>query len=390
MIWLCLSLIVVGFGISVVLTRVLIAVGHRAGAMDGAGVAGHAKTEIRRVPNIGGVAIFAGIVLPVVVGLVVLWAVASGDGSATSDGASMVPSALRTHVNGVLDMAPSALVLVGCLAVLHVVGLIDDRRALGAWPKLGVMVGTAAAVVLLTDGTRLLSMLDPYVGGAWLSIVITVVWIVLVTNAMNFIDNMDGLSGGVCAVASGLFLAATLVQGQWFVAAMLALLLGSVLGFLVFNVAPAKIFMGDGGSLVIGFLLAFLTVRTTYYAAPGSVEAETMVRAPSVWYGVFMPLVVLAIPLYDFVSVTAIRLWQGKSPFVGDMQHFSHRLVTHGLSKRAAVVVIWGLTLVTGIGGVSLASLEAWQAVLVGVQTVTILVVLAILEYSSRGREGAA
>ena len=379
MVLLCLALVVVGFLISVVLTRVLIAVGHRAGAVDTPGVAGHVKTEIRRVPNIGGIAIFAGIVAPVLVGLA---AVAFA-------GSSLLPPALREHAAGIGTRAPMALVLVGCLAVLHAVGLVDDRRPLGAWPKLGVMVGVAAAAVLLT-GSRLLSMLDPFVGGAWLSVALTVVWIVLVTNAMNFIDNMDGLSGGVCAVASGLFLAATLVQGQWFVAAMLALLLGSVVGFLVFNVPPARIFMGDGGSLVIGFLLAFLTVRTTYYAAPGSAEAATLRHAPSVWYGVFMPLVVLAIPLYDFASVTTIRVIQGKSPFVGDMQHLSHRLVKRGLSKRAAVVVIWGLTLVVGIGGVSLASLEAWQAVLVGVQTVAALVVLALLEYSWRERGASA
>lgn len=384
MVALCLALVAASFGISVVLTRAMISVGHRSGAIDTPGVAGHVKPESRRIPNIGGVAIFWGIVAPVVGGLALLWPAA-----ATGDLPAFLPDALGAHVEGVAKRGPMVLVLLGCLTVLHVVGLIDDRRPLGAWSKLVLMLGTATAVVLAGD-SRLLSMLDAHVGGAWLSIGLTILWIVLVTNAMNFIDNMDGLSGGVCAIASGLFLAATLVQGQWFVAALLAVLLGSVLGFLVFNVPPAKIFMGDGGSLVIGFLLAFLTVRTTYYAAAGTEEAEALVNAPSMWYGVFMPLVVLAIPMYDFVSVTAIRLWQGKSPFVGDMQHFSHRLVKHGLSKRAAVIVIWGLTLVTGIGGVSLASLEGWQAVLVGVQTVATLMVLAVLEFAGRRREPAA
>lgn len=377
MIPLCLALIVVSFLISVVLTRVLISVGQRAGAVDTPGVDGHVKPEMRPIPNIGGVAIFIAVTLPMLVGLATLWIAATSGGDS-----SWIPAAVRDHLPGVAERGPMALTLLGCLLALHVVGLIDDRRPLGVLPKLAIMLGTAIAIVWISD-SRLLSMLDPHVGGAWLSMTLTIVWIVLVTNAMNFIDNMDGLSGGVCAVASALFLSATLVQGQWFVAAMLALLLGAVLGFLVFNVAPARIFMGDGGSLVIGFLLAFLTVRTTYYAAPGTVEAQTLLRAPSVWYAVFMPLVVLAIPLYDFVTVTTIRLVQGKSPFVGDMQHFSHRLVKHGLSKRAAVAVIWGLTLVTGIGGVSLASLEAWQAVLVGIQTVTILGVLAVLEYAA-------
>lgn len=379
----CLALVAVSFLISLVMTRALISIGTRTGAVDTPGVEGHVKAEIRPIPNIGGVAIFVGIALPMLAGLAILWPVAGSGGAP-----GWLPGALHDHLPGIAERAPMALILLACVVALHVVGLIDDRRPLGVLPKLGIMLGAAIAIVWASD-SRLLSMLDARVGGTWLSMTLTVIWIVLVTNAMNFIDNMDGLSGGVCAVAGSLFLSATLVQGQWFVAAMLALLVGSALGFLVFNVAPAKIFMGDGGSLVIGFLLAFLTVRTTYYAAPGTAEAESLVRAPSVWYAVFMPLVVLAIPLYDFVTVTLIRLAQGKSPFVGDMQHFSHRLVKRGMSKRAAVAVIWGLTLATGIGGVSLASLEGWQAVLVGIQTITILGVLAVLEYATQSERAA-
>jgi UDP-GlcNAc:undecaprenyl-phosphate GlcNAc-1-phosphate transferase len=168
---------------------------------------------------------------------------------------------------------------------------------------------------------------------------------------------------------------ACLVNHQWFIAATLALLIGAVGGFLVFNFPPATIFMGDRGSLVIGFVLAVLTVRTTYLHP----------ELGGGWYGVFMPLVVLAIPLYDFTTVTVIRLRQGRSPFVGDQQHFSHRLVRRGLSTRGAVVVIWAATAVTGIGGVALGSLQAWQAVLVGAQTVLVLAVLALLEHASRG-----
>src|SRR5690606_21905185 len=103
---------------------------------------------------------------------------------------------------------------------------------------------------------------------------------------------------------AALFLVAALLNAQWLIAAMLALLIGSLAAFLCFNFPPASIFMGDGGSLVVGFLLAFLTIRTTYFGH----DPDTG------WYGVFMPLVVLAIPLYDLVSVTLIRLRQGKSP----------------------------------------------------------------------------
>ncbi len=137
-------------------------------------------------------------------------------------------------------------------------------------------------------------------------------------------DNMDGLSAGTALVASACFLASTLLNHhheQWFVAAVLALLVGACGGFLVFN-APrpggARIFMGDGGSLVLGFLLAFLTIRTTYIPAPALAAPS---QAPSAWYAVFMPLCVLAVPIYDLVSVSLIRLSRGRSPMVGDLNH---------------------------------------------------------------------
>ena len=136
--------------------------------------------------------------------------------------------------------------------------------------------------------------------------------------------------------------------------------------------------MGDGGSLVLGFLMAVLTARTTFYSP------EEGFGLGGGWYGVFMPVVVLAIPVYDFVTVTLIRLRQGRSPFVGDQQHLSHRLVQRGLSRRGAVVVIWAATFVAGTGGIALARLEAWQALLVGLQTFAILVMLALLEFASR------
>jgi UDP-GlcNAc:undecaprenyl-phosphate GlcNAc-1-phosphate transferase len=262
--------------------------------------------------------------------------------------------------------------MIVCLAVLHVTGLIDDRRGLSPWPKLAVQAGSAALLAIWFD-VRLFTLLGPVA-----SVLITVIWIVIVTNAINFLDNMDGLAGGVGAIAAALFMAAALVNRQWFIAATLALLVGALAGFLVHNYPPAKIFMGDAGSLVVGFLLAVLTVRTTFY------DPSSETALGTAWYGVFMPIVVLAIPLYDFTTVTLIRLRRGHSPFVGDERHFSHRLVERGLSKRGAVVCIWGLTAVTGIGGISLGQLHPWQAALVGVQTIAVLMVIALLEHASR------
>lgn len=378
---LVLALIVPAFAISLALTAALIRIGHRLGTFDSGGVPGQVKAAPRRVPNTGGIAIFAGVVAPLVAALLAILFAGDGD---------WLPDAVRPHVEGVRSQSSVAAVLLVCLTLLHIMGLIDDRRPLGPFGKLLIMLAPAVAIPLLTD-TRLLTFLDAHVGGPWLSIVLTAIWIVAITNAMNFIDNMDGLAAGVAAIAGSCFLAASLVNGQWFVGAVLALLIGASLGFLVFNHPahrPACIFMGDGGSLVVGFLLAFLAIRITYIdptaaASDGSSLARSL---GSAWYAALMPVVVLAVPLYDFASVTLLRLSQGKSPFVGDMQHLSHRLVARGLSKRHAVTVIHIATGATAITGIFLARLEPWQAILAGVQVVLVLGLLALLEFAPHVR----
>lgn len=378
----CLSLVLVGLAVSLPITLIARAVGRRLGALDSVGVPGQVKEARRFVPNTGGVGIFWGVFAPMVAGLVALHT-----GVLDQLAGANLPE-LASHLPGLRERTPDAIVLFVCALGLHVMGLIDDRRPLGPFVKLPVMLGAALAVVVLTD-TRLLTLLDARVGGAWLSIAITVLWIGVVTNALNFLDNMDGLAGGVGLVAAALLLATTLAAPvpQWFIAGVLALLIGALAGFLVFN-APgpwrrggsgASIFMGDGGSIVLGFVLAVLTARLTYFdTAPGAPLAPG-----DRWYAVLMPVVVLAVPLYDFTVVSILRLRAGKSPFVGDLNHLSHRLVRRGLSKRDAVYLIWGLTLATAIGGVFLARLDGWQAALVGVQTCAVLGVLALLEFGA-------
>lgn len=372
---LCLGLIALAFAIAVPATAAARALGLRWNALDSPGSPGHQKV-LRHVPNTGGVAIYLALALPLAAALAAV---------------NLLPASafdplgpeLTVHLAGVKARTPLGLLFLACLTGLHVVGLIDDRKALPPGPKAGLMLAAAAAVAIFGDDTRLVTMLDPHVGGPWLSILITILWIVGVTNAMNFIDNMDGLSAGVGAIAGGCFLAAALLHGQWFVAACLALLIGALLGFLIFNFphrGPASIFMGDGGSLVLGFTLAFLTVRTTYYAAPGSTTPEGTPIPAGGWYGLFMPLVILAVPVYDIVSVTIVRLRLGRSPSVASPHHLSHRLVAAGLSKRDAVVVIWGLTAITGLTGVMLGSLAPWQAVLAAGQILLMFLVLAVFE----------
>jgi len=371
MVPLVLALIIVGLAISFPVTALLIRLGHRAGALDSPGAVGHVK-QLRPVPNIGGISIYLAVMLPLALGMAAVWLI---------DPETLhrwVPGVVG-HVPRIKESTPTAVAMLTCMTVLHVAGLVDDRRSLGPLAKFAVQIAVAAVMTIWFD-VRLLTLLDTHLPfGQIPSIVVTILWIVAITNAINFMDNMDGLAGGVSAIAASLFMIATILNAQWFIAGTLALLIGGLIGFLFFNFPPARIFMGDGGSLIIGFVLAILTARTTYYD-----PRQPDFALGGGWYGVFMPVIVLAIPLYDFVSVSLIRLKQGKSPFVGDQQHFSHRLVQRGLSKRGAVIVIWGATAVTGIGGIALGSLKGWQAILVGVQTLLVLMIIALLEHASR------
>jgi UDP-GlcNAc:undecaprenyl-phosphate GlcNAc-1-phosphate transferase len=372
---LLLGLVALPLGIlSTLLARAL---GHRLQALDGAGVTGQIKMAARKVPNTGGI------------GVVTTWLTCVGGGLAVlvSPWAPLVVKyvpALEQHLARVREQAWPGLWLVLCVLALHVMGVIDDRRPLRPWPKLLVMLGVSCAAVLLIDPAqgRVLTVLDAHVGGAWLSILLTVLWIGAVTNALNFIDNMDGLCAGVTVICAGALLAIALAGAQWLIAGVLAVLIGACAGFLVFNYPlrkPATIFLGDGGSLVCGFLLAYLSVRLTY-AGPGLREAGAGAGDPH-WHAVLVPLVVLAVPLYDMLSVTLIRLRQGKSPLVGDLQHLSHRLHFRGLTRRDTVIVIHGLTAITALGATLLPRVETVAALVIFAQTVLALVVLAIYEW---------
>ena len=372
MILLCVAFAVPALLISACATALLIRLGNRFKTFDTAPMEGQVKAEQRPVPNTGGIAITAAIVLPILAVLA-----AAHTGSVSEDAPRLFLEA-QAHFEGIRDKTPLALALVGCLVALHILGLVDDRRPLPWLPKLAVMLALPALLATFTD-TRLLTMLDAHAGGTWLSILVTILWFAAVTNAMNFMDNMDGLSAGTAIAAALAFLASALLSEQWFVAAALATLIGACRGFLFFNFpykrnARARIYMGDSGSLVIGFMLAFLTTRTTYYADAA--------ESPN-WYAALMPLIVLAIPLYDLVSVCLIRLRQGKSPFVGDLQHFSHRLVRRGFTPRTAVAIIWMLTAITAISGVALHAVEPWQASLIALQTALVLIMIAFMERAS-------
>ena len=252
-----------------------------------------------------------------------------------------------------------------CATVLFGMGLWDDRKSLGPLVKFVIQWVVALAAAGFAD-----IRVEMFIENRIVTSALSAFWIVLMMNAFNFLDNMDGAAAGIAAITSGILFTAAAFNEQVFVGGLALLFVGTLLGFLMFNFPPASIFMGDAGSLVVGFFVALLTLRTTYYQQD----------AAGPWYPVLMPLVVMAVPLYDFTSVTLLRLSQGKSPFIGDTQHFSHRLRRHGLTDNQTVLTLYLATLCCGLGATFLYQVNLVGAVLIFAQTFLILAIIAIFE----------
>jgi UDP-GlcNAc:undecaprenyl-phosphate GlcNAc-1-phosphate transferase len=356
-----LGFVVSSFILSLIATGVAMRIGDRLNAHDGQGVAGQVKAQIRKIPNTGG----SGIAISIAVTLAGTFAAVQFLQGSSSISSDLVELASSASANATFIWS----LLIG-LIVLHVMGVIDDRRPMHWLPKIVMMLVIPAGLCLATD-SRVLTMLDPYAGGSWLSIVITTLWFAVVMNSMNFLDNMDGLAGGLAAIIGSALLVVSCLNQQWFIAAGSACLVGATLGFMPFNFPRARVFMGDGGSLVVGYMIAFLTIRLNF--------VESSADQPG-WHQLFVPLVLLAVPLYDFVSVVMIRLAQGKSPFVGDLQHFSHRMARRGMGTRGSVLSIWALTAITCGGAIVMSKSAPWQGSVIIAQTVAALLLLVYLE----------
>ncbi|HEX5690155.1 MAG TPA: MraY family glycosyltransferase, partial [Roseiflexaceae bacterium] len=202
-------------------------------------------------------------------------------------------------------------------------GLADDRWGMNAYLKLGGQV--LAGAVLILGGTQV--FLFP--SHPWLNWLITLLWVVGITNAFNLLDNMDGLSGGTATVAAAFFLLLAALGGQFLVGALAAALIGACIGFLRYNLNPATIFMGDTGSLFLGFLLAALGIKLRF---PSNVP----------WITWLVPVCVLALPIVDTSLVFVSRLRRGLNPLTTPgKDHLSHRLVALGLTRREAVLTCY-------------------------------------------------
>jgi UDP-GlcNAc:undecaprenyl-phosphate GlcNAc-1-phosphate transferase len=330
-------------------------VAPRVGLVDNPG---GRKNHKAPTPLGGGIAIWMTLGIVLGSGALVLWL-----------GGDRLPREIAVHIEGAWVRGRELLVIFALATAIMILGLLDDRFHIGWKPRIFVQFLLASIFVL--SGDRLTMFQGGGVVTASLMKAVTVLWIVGLTNSFNFLDNMDGLAASVGLIAAFLFVVAQVMVESLFVPAVLLVLIGSLAGFLVHNRPPARLFMGDAGSNLLGFLLGVLTV------------AGTFTRSRYSPYGVLSPLLVMAVPLYDTASVILIRLREGRSPFQPDRCHLSHRLVDRGLTPARAVATIDLITLAGGLGALLLSRATPFTAAVIVAQTVALLGLVAVLEVST-------
>ncbi len=358
--------VAISAGLTVLLVPLIRRAALRLGFVDHPGA--HRAHE-KPTPLGGGVAMLLAILLPslLALGLAAMWG--SGAAAGSLPGPHWLPDSIKLHIPGAATRVAMGLTILAGAAAMCILGLIDDRKPLGAWSKLIGQIAIALVVVILADLRVLTVAREP------LSTILSTLWLVAIVNAMNFMDNADGLTAGVTLICALSLLAAAAGIGQLFISAWLCLLIGATGGFLLYNFPPASIFMGDAGSMVLGYFLGVLSMLTTYYDPAHSVGQA---------YGVLAPLVLLAVPLYDMASVMFIRLRERRNPMIGDRRHFSHRLRQRGMTVRQAVLTIYLCTAVTAVAAVMLPHVPQWAAWLIAGQTLGVLCIIALLEGSEK------
>jgi UDP-GlcNAc:undecaprenyl-phosphate/decaprenyl-phosphate GlcNAc-1-phosphate transferase len=281
---------------------------------------GPRKIHACPIPLAGGLSILTGLTLAL------LAAAALG-----YFGGGLDPDLRERLVYGLGRRWPRLAAMVGGALGMLLLGIADDRHELR--PRVKFLGQCVIAAVVALSGVRV----TLFVPSAAVTLVLTVLWIVAVTNAVNFQDNMNGLCAGLAWVAAGWFGFIAARQGHYLVASMAFLVAGAAAGFLPWNFPRSRAFLGDSGSHLVGFLLATLAILPHYYSPQHQHRAA-----------VLAPLFILVVPLADMAAVVVYRWRSGQPFYLGDTNHFSHRLERAGLSRTAAVVVLWGASVVGG------------------------------------------
>jgi len=306
--------------VAAVLTPTVAWAAHRFGLLDQPDFA--RKVHVRAIPRLGGIAVVLGMLAPIL---------------ALTLHENRIAAALFDTTRLVLAFVVGAAGIVG-------LGIYDDLK--GARARLKFVVQIAVAVVMWLAGFRIEAIggsLGLAVDVGLLSLPLTVFWFVGVINAVNLIDGLDGLAAGIALIAATALFGVALLSGQVLLALFMAALGGSLVGFLFFNFNPARIFLGDSGSLFLGYVLATTSLWTHHKAA-----TATVITA--------LPLFVVAVPLLDTTLCIIRRVSRGQSPFSPDREHLHHRLMALGLSHRGAVLTLYGVAGIFALAGVSLLS----------------------------------
>ncbi len=336
------------------LTALLLRLAPKLGFVD---APGERKVHTTAKPMLGGVAVYFAFIGVLAVNIAAAAFLISSESSI----AKAFPVPLE-NVKLILGKHRDIWAILAGSFIMFIMGVIDDRKPLPPLPKLIIQI--AATLPLIWAGVMIHESL-PFPVAA----LITIAWVVFITNAFNFIDNMDGLCGGVAAICLCVFALNAYLVGDVFLPAMFIVLAGAIVGFLRYNWFPSRIFLGDGGALSIGYLIGSLSILSTYFTK------DTTTELP-----VLMPLIILGVPIFDSLSVYLIRLREGRPLWTGDTSHFSHRLVALGLSQRQAVLFIYLVTLAIALAAFPLRYLEFREAIIHTGQVALVFVIIAFLE----------
>ena len=315
---------VIAAGVALLIMPGVIFLAARTGAMDAPDAR---KVHKKPIPRIGGIGIYAAF-------MAAIFSVLSF---------VEVTAEVRTELIG--------LMVGGSLIVL--VGVIDDYKNLPAKVKLVGQI-LAAAVLVIAFDVRIDFITDPfgdYIYTEWLAIPVTIFWIVGLTNTVNLIDGLDGLAAGVSTIASITIFLVALQQGILLVAVLTAALAGAAFGFLYYNFNPARIFMGDSGSMFLGYMLAGISVI-------GAVKSAATIA-------LIVPILALGLPILD-TTFAIVRRYRGGVPiFKPDKGHLHHRLLDLGFSQRQAVLLMYVISALLGLSAVALTEVSSQFAILI-------------------------
>ncbi len=274
------------------------------------------------------------------------------------------------------DFSKEFLSIIAGVGILCILGVIDDCRALDAKIKFVVQI-IAALVVVFVGDIRISVFSNPNVFSEapfvvlpmWLSATVTVIWIVFMTNAVNFIDGLDGLAAGVSAIMSMSMVFIAITYHEYEIALMGIALMGSCFGFLPFNFNPAKIFMGDTGSMFLGYMLSVLSVQ-------GMFKSYAVISFA-------VPLIMLGLPLFDALFAMLRRVLTGKNPMSADRGHLHHRLYDMGFSQKQTVFILYAISGVLGITSILLAEQRFLRAMLLLICVLIFLLIATIMGKNS-------